>query len=373
MRSRREMLFGTLSLPLALGAQETAPKVAPPQRDPDVATLPQTTIRVDRTEVVAPVTVLDNSGKYVNGLEPKDFTLYDMDKVQDIRMDVSFVPISLVVAIQANSSVEPLLPIIKKIGPLLENQVIGQAGEAAIIKFDHRIMPMTDGFTNDGKLFTKALERINPGSSTSAMIDAVFEATRMLRRRPKNHRKILLLISETRDNGSEGRLREALSAAEFANVIIYSININRFVTTALKKAPAPRPDPYPLGARPLPGGAPMTPDTYESLTGYRGQTTNFVPLFVEIFRQAKAIFVPNPVEVFTQYTGGREFSFISQRTMEEVVSRIGEELHSQYLLYYSPSTVDHGGWHDIRVIVGRPNMTVRTRPGFWMAAKPTGG
>ncbi len=95
-----------------------------------------------------------------------------------------------------------------------------------------------------------------------------------------------------------------------------------------------------------------------------------MPLFVELFTQVKSIFIKNPIEMFTQYTGGREFSFVSQRSLEEVVSHLGEELHSQYLLSYRPSTKEQGGWHDIRVTVGRPNLTVRTRPGYWMASRP---
>lgn len=354
MRTRRDLLLGSLSLPFALRAQ-----------------LPQgPRIVVDTFEVVAPVTVLDSSNRYVNGLEGKDFILYDMDKAQDIRVDVSFVPISLVVAIQANAAVEPVLPAIKKLGPLLEGLVIGEQGEAAILKFDHRIVELTNGFTNDGKLFTKALDRISPGSSTSAMIDAVFHATRLLRRRPSDHRRILLLIAETQDKGSEGRLREALLEAQIHNIIIYSININRFITTIAKKMDAPPVDRLPPGARPVPPGAPMTPNTTAALSGYGGAAGNVVPLFVELFKQVKGIFIPNPLEVFTQYTGGREFSFISQRTLEEVVSKLGEELHSQYLISYRPNTTDQGGWHDIRVVVARPNLTVRTRPGYWMAARP---
>jgi len=326
------------------------------------------TFRTTVNVVVAPVTVLDKDGNYISGLEAKDFRLFDNEKLQDIRVDVSFVPISMVVAVQANDSVEMLLPTIKKIGPLIEGLVIGTQGEAAILAFDHRFRVMQE-FTNDGRLLTKGLEKINPGSTSSRMIDTVFESVRMLRRRPQNHRKILLLITETRDGGSEGRLREALLEAQMHNVIVYTININRAIGMLTKKMPPPRPDPFPAGARPVPPGAPMTPSTTEALTGYRGQSFNVVPVFVEIFKQIKGIFIDNPAEVITQYTGGREFSFINHRTLEQVVSKLGEELHSQYLLSYTPNNRDQGGWHDIRVTVTR-NAEVRTRYGYWMAAVP---
>ena len=321
-------------------------------------------------EVLVPVTVLDGDGNYVNGLEAKDFRLFDNKKEQNIKVESTYVPISMVVAVQANSDVEVVLPQIKKIGPLLESLVIGQQGEAAILAFDHR-MRLLQPFTNDGKLFTRALESINPGSSTSAMIDVVFEAVRELRRRPKENKKILLMISETRDNGSEGRLREALTQAQLQNVIVYTININHAITALTKKMPPPRQDHIPPGGRPVPPGAPMTPSTTEQLTGYRGATFNIVPVIEEIFTQVKGIFVQNPAEVLTRYTGGREYSFINQKTLERAVAQIGEELHSQYILTYTPNNLNEGGWHDIQVdVLRRRDYKVRARDGYWTAARP---
>jgi len=73
--------------------------------------LPERTFRTTVSEVVVPVTVMTAGGSsYVNGLEGKDFRLYDNDKLQDIRLDVTYSPISMVVAIQRSSGVEGLLP-----------------------------------------------------------------------------------------------------------------------------------------------------------------------------------------------------------------------------------------------------------------------
>ena len=355
---RREFVLG-----LTVGA-------ALAQEQPTDPTLRTPTFIGEVREVIVPVSVLDADGNYVNGLEAKDFRLFDNKKEQNIKMDVTYVPISMVVAVQASSDVEVVLPQIKKIGPLLESLVIGQQGEAAILAFDHR-MRLLQSFTNDGKLFARALESINPGSSTSAMIDVVFEAVRQLDRRPDTNKKILLMISETRDKGSEGRLREALTAAQFENVIVYTININHAITALTKKMPPPRQDHLPAGARPVPPGAPMTPSTTEQLTGYRGATFNIVPVIEEIFTQVKGIFIQNPAEVLTRYTGGREYSFINQKTLERVVAQIGEELHSQYILTYTPNNLNEGGWHEIQVdVLPRRDFKVRAKDGYWTAARP---
>jgi VWFA-related protein len=320
------------------------------------------------TEVSVPVTVTDKEGNYVSGLEEKDFRLYDNEKLQAFKMDVSFTPISLVVAVQANANAEVFLPQIKKIGPLLEGLVIGPQGEAAILAFDHRRRLLQD-FTNDGKLFTRALESINPGSSSNTVVDTYFEAVRMLKRRPKNHKRVLLMISETQDRGSEGSMREALSEITFANIQVHNVNINRLIAKLTQKMPPPRADHLPPGARPVPPGAPNTPSTTEQLTGYRGASNNWIPVFVEIFTQVKGLFIANHAEVMTRYTGGREYSFLTQRDLEQAVSKIGEDLHSQYTLTYNPNNKQEGGWHEIRVEVKRYNMKVNARDGYYMAAK----
>src|ERR1051326_4531565 len=90
-------------------------------------------------EVVTPVTVTDHDGTLVNGLQPYQFHLTDNGKEQDIHVDVSYEPISLVVAIQANQSVESILPQVRKIPELLSQFIIGDQGKAAILAFDHRL------------------------------------------------------------------------------------------------------------------------------------------------------------------------------------------------------------------------------------------
>jgi len=104
--------------------------------------------RVSTDLVVAPVTVFDRAGGYVNGIQPEEFHLYDNDKEQNIHVDIAYQPISIVIAIQANSHVESLLPQLQKIGNLITPLVIVDQGEAAILAYDSRIRKLQD-FTSD--------------------------------------------------------------------------------------------------------------------------------------------------------------------------------------------------------------------------------
>jgi VWFA-related protein len=321
------------------------------------------TITISTLRVVAPTTVRDREG-FVSGLTARDFRLFDNDKPQDIQVDVAFQPISLVVAVQANAAADTVLPKIRKIGPLLANLVVGDQGEVAVMCFDHRIQVLQD-FTSDGKKIEDALGKIKQGSNSSRMVDAVGDSVRMLSHRPKDHRRILLLISETRDGGSEGKMRNTLLETEVNNVLVYTINMNRLLNTINAKTPVPRPDPIPASAHNTPAGGAATPNSIMQNSGWGANT---VPMFVEIFRDVKAIFIDNPAELLTKYTGGTEYSFATQHNLEDAVSKIGEELHSQYLINYSPNNKLEGGWHHIRVTVLERSATVKTRTGYWLAA-----
>ena len=325
-------------------------------------------IRTGVKVVVAPTVVLGRHGEYINDLKSRDFQLTDNGKLQDIKVDVTYIPISLVVAIQANANAEPVLSAVRQIGPLLQGLVAGDQGEVAIVAFDHRIQTLQD-FTTDTGRIKEALAKLRPGSSVGALNDAVIQSVRMLKTRPADRRRVLLLIAEARDYGSEAKVRDALTDLQFANVSVYSVNINQLVNSFRTKAQPPPPDRIPPTARTLPAGVAPSPDNARQLYGNPGNSADFVPAIADIFRATKSIFVKDPVEVYTRFTGGDQRSFINLKDLEKAMSAIGDELHSQYLLTYAPTNRDEGGFHEIVVTVDRPNVKPRTRPGYWVAAQ----
>ncbi len=354
-----------MRLPL-IAAAGLAAFLLPAQQQPEQPELPERTFRATVNIVVAPTTVVNKSGEYVDGIKPEEFRLFDNGKLQDIKVDVSFVPISLVVAIQANADTEGVLPKIQKIGPLLQPLVVGQQGEVAIVAFDHRLQRLTE-FTADTDKIEEALKKLRPGSGQSRLVDAVIDSVRMLRNRPEPRRRIIVLISNTQNKGSSGSVRDALTDAQLHNVIVYPIDISRLVTTLTGRAPVPRPDPFPPGAHHAPAGGTLTPTEEQQNRGYG----NGLNIALEIFKAAKYIFVKNPAEVFSQYTGGKEYSFMGQRGMEQAFEKLGEELHAQYLISYNPNNKMEAGFHEIKVEVARrPEWKAHTRPGYWLAAVP---
>jgi VWFA-related protein len=332
----------------------------------------QPTFRTGVVNVVVPVTVTQRDGTIVSGLTPQNFRLLDNGRAQKITEDIAIHPLSMVIAIQATADVEKILPQIQKIGSALHAQVIGDDGEVAILAYDHRIQKLTDDFTSDPDKITAALKKLRPGSDSWRLNDAAIEGVNLLRTRPPMRRRALLLIGESRDKGSELKAREVLNQAEFANVVIYSIDMSRLMAALTAEPSAGRSvlDTRPPGAVQLPAGNVETPTTQRQMA-----VGNWVPLFNEIFLGAKALFVSNPLEVYTTYTGGREYSFKTQRELDRAVSELGEELHSQYLLTYTPDTATQGeaGYHNIVVQVLKPDLKVRARDGYYWAGKPSSG
>ena len=299
----------------------------------------ETTIRTTVSLVVAPTTVTDRQDKYVNDLTENDFLLYDSGKPRSINVDVTWVPISLVIAVQSSSISAAALDKIHKIGSMIEPLIIGERGDAAVVAFDRNVRIIQD-FTSDPHKLSQALKKIDSGDSGSRLIDAVVKSVKMLRQRPPNRRRVILLIGETRDRSSETRLVDAMSLAEQENVMIYPLSYSAYLTPFTARA----------GTLPASGGS---------------GGVNLLAIFTEIARMGKE----NAAEAFSKYTGGRHLSFLKQRGLEEAVTRIGEELHSQYFLSFTPPAEKKSEFHEIRVEVrGRPELAVRTRPGYWMTA-----
>jgi VWFA-related protein len=300
-------------------------------------TLPNPTIRANVPLVLVPVTVTDRKGKFVNGLSVEDFIVGDNGIRQKIRLDTSdtmVAPVSLVVAVQCSGISAAVLAKINKVGAMIQPLVIGDRGRAAVVAFDDEVRVFQD-FTSDGTKIRIAFEKIQ-GRVIKAgrMIDATAESVKMLETRPESSRRILLILSESRDRGSNAKLPQVIERAQRASVMIYPATYSAHAT--------------PWTARPednpnMPGG----PDYMGGL--------------IELMRMGKV----NDAAVFARATGGRHLSFETLKGLEEIITRAGEDIHSQYLLSFVPSS-SQGGYHALTVAVpSHPELLIRARPGYW--------
>ena len=98
--------------------------------------------------VVAPTTVTDSKGRYVDGLTPEDLILYDNNVPQAIQMDWMTYPISLVVAVQTSANSGAVIDKLGGSGILFTQLLAADAGETAVITFSDEVKVHQD-FTSD--------------------------------------------------------------------------------------------------------------------------------------------------------------------------------------------------------------------------------
>ena len=336
----------------------------------------QAKLKVRVALVTTPVTVRDSKGSMVPDLEVKDFRVTDNGVQQKIsHFDLGGDPISLVILMETSSRIEPLLPQLRKSGILFTQTVMGPSGEAAVVGFNDGVDKLQD-FTTNADQIEKTVTRLQAGTSGSRLYDAMAVGVEMLTGRPQatpekpGHRRVLLILSEATDVGSEAKLGEVLRQAQLANVTIYSVGLSTTAAELRQKPKDTRIRSTPPGTFPLPPqpGVPQTPTSEENRYG----NIDLMALAVWAVQHVENQVKDHALEVATTATGGAHFATFKDRSIEKATDEIGGELHSQYTVSYTPTGTNDTGYHEIKVEVDRKGLKVRARPGYYVAAPPEG-
>jgi len=349
----------------------------PPKPGVEVQLPPKDTqakVKVHVALVNTPVTVRDGRGDMVHNLEARDFQITDNGVAQQIsHFDLAGDPLSLVILLQTSSRIEPLLPQVRKTGILFTQTVMGPTGEAAVVGFNDSVDKLQD-FTTNADLIENTIAQLGPGTSGSKLYDAMAVGVEMLSGRPQatadkpGRRRVLMILSEATDAGSEAKLGEVLRQAQLANVTIYSVGLSTTRAELQAKPKDTRPKITPPGTFPLPPqpGTPQTPTSEENRYGNIDLMAAAVWAVQHIHDQVK----DHALEVAATATGGAHLPTFKDRSIEKAIDEIGGELHSQYTLSYTPTGSDAAGYHEIKVNIVRKkakNLKVRARPGYYLA------
>jgi len=331
-------------------------------------------VKVLVTLVNTPVTVRDGRGDMVHNLEARDFQVTDNGVAQQIsHFDLGGDPLSMVILLETSSRIAPLLPEVCKTGILFTQTVMGPTGEAAVVGFNDSVDKLQD-FTTNSDLIENTIARLGQGTSGSKLYDAMAVSVEMLSGRPQatadkpGRRRVLMILSEAGDVGSEAKLGEVLRQAQLANVTIYSVGLSTTRAELQAKPKDTRPQITPPGTFPLPPqpGVPQTPTSEENRYGNIDLMALAVWTVQHIHDQVK----DHALEVAATATGGAHLSTFKDRSIEKGIDEIGGELHSQYTISYTPTGSDAAGYHAIKVNVLRndaKNLKVRARPGYYLA------
>ncbi len=307
--------------------------------------------RMETRVVQVPVSVTLGNGRNVEDLRARDFRLLDDGVPQKIaldRFDTGVAPISLGIAIQTAGISTPALAKIRRIGGMIQPLVIGSRGEAAVVTFDSEVKWLQD-FTPDSGKIQDAVKSLAAHSDAQArMFDAIVEVADRMKQR--SGRKVLLLISESRDRGSKAGFEQAVEAVQREGIEVFGAHYSAYATAMLAK-PADLPD------------TTSTPTT--SVAGPPGPpTVGILGIFTELARLGKT----NAIQALTQATGGADFPFLKARGIEKAIEKLGAEVHSQYFLsFMQRADTARPGMHRIDVSVPeRGDLRLRFRQGYWV-------
>lgn len=331
---------------------------------------------VVRTVLVnTPVTVRNAAGEMVHSLEQNDFQVLDNGVPQKItHFSLGGDPISLVVVVDTSSTIEPILPQIRRMGIMISQTITGPTGEGAVVGYNDEVSTLLD-FTNNADALESTMNGLKEGTSGSRLFDAMAKGVEMLTARPEvsesdlGKRRVMLLIGTAHDSGSSAMLGEVLRQAQLANITIYALGISSTRADLTKKPDdktVPRATPEGIQGMPPPPGTVAATTMDPTINQSGGPLAAAINLSVWAVKHAKDKVVAHQLEIAAAATGGQYVATWKGRKIEKTLDEMGGELHAQYTISYSP-TDDLSGYHKIEVKLDRTDLTVRARPGYYIA------
>ncbi|HEY3738382.1 MAG TPA: VWA domain-containing protein [Bryobacteraceae bacterium] len=300
--------------------------------------------------VLVPASVKDAQGHTIEGLNETDFVILDNGIERHPSLEFTLAPVSLTLVIEANKRSGAVLRKVQKIGSLIQPLVLGLHGTAAVVTFADHVRVWQE-FTSRAGVISESLKTIEPQGSGSRMHDALAKAVDMLIEQPdRRRRKIIIVVSESKDHASETKLEDLVTRAQAANIVVYPLTYSVYASAFTSK-----------------GGERFGTNGEGDLVYDSGGIPGFQGIFTELAAASKE----NSHGVLAKYTGGEHWQFTKLEGLEQVIQRVAQDLHSQYLLSFTPPlpTPNEAQFHRVEVRVkGHPEaVAIRTRPGYWPA------
>lgn len=199
---------------------------ASPSREQEAGQQP---IRVQVNEVIVPVTVTDDKGRFVSNLDQKDFQILDQGRPQNIqyftRERNQPVVVGFLLDLSNSSRTQwknfqgaaaDLVLTMLPGDPKYSGYLIGYGNDADVMV----------NTTTDPEPIVEKIRSLKPGGG-SALYDAIYEACTsrtLVQGEPVEPRRILVIIGDGNDNSSKKTLEEVLELAQRNLVTIYGIS-----------------------------------------------------------------------------------------------------------------------------------------------------
>jgi VWFA-related protein len=294
---------------------------------------PTQTLKVNVNLVNVYFSVRDKNG-FVTGLGKNDCQLAEDGKPQTLKNLTAEknLPLTIGILLDTSGSQQYVLPLEQDSGARFLKEVLTPKDEAFLISFDVNVDLLAD-FTNSPRELERAMRKasINTASSSAGipgigggpmptsnprgtlLYDAVYLASHD-KLNTQSGRKVLILLTDGGDQGSQETLKSATEAAQKANAIIYVV-----------------------------------------LIADRQFQSGYGP-----FGGARAM------EDLARDTGGRVINVGNNgRKLEDAFDQISDELRTQYIASYTPANKEADGkFRKIAMDCGK-GMQVQARKGYY--------
>lgn len=317
--------------------------------------LAQAPIRVSVNEVIVPVTVTDDKGRFVSNLTKSDFRVFDEGREQrvDFFSHEQSQPIVIGFLIDTSNGMKIHWDKYKEAASeLMLNLLPGDKRYSGyLITYGNEPELVADTSSDSEKMVEK-MRKIKPAGG-SALFDAIYMACTSRKTvvgEPYEPRRIVVVIGDGHDTASKKTLQEVTEIAQRQLVTVYAMSSAAFG---------------------------MQGEGEENLTRLTSETGGKVETPLNSIYKNVAGYLSTPSDdgnyALAVGTGGYTAE-ISGAIFRSVASLSGE-ITTQYVMRYTPDTgpgSEARQFRRIKVAVNLPGVQVRYRNGYYPFAVPDG-
>ncbi len=314
----------------------------------------QAPIRVNVNEVILPVTVTDEKGRFVSNLTKDDFKIVEEGREQKPHFfsHEQSQPIVIGFLIDTSNGMKIHWDKFKEAAnELMLNLLPGDKKYSGyLITYGNTPQLISDTSTDAEKMVEK-LAKVKPGGG-AALFDAIYLACTSRKTvvgEPFEPRRVIVVIGDGHDTASRKSMEEVIEIAQRNLVTIYSMStvafgMNRDTEDVLKQMTSET------------GGKVEAPlnDIYKELaTGY--------------------LEVPQDEGNFALTVGTGAYTAAISSSIFRSVANLSGEITTQYVIRYTPDVApgtENRQFRRIKVSVNLPNVQVRYRSGYYPFGPP---
>lgn len=332
------------------------PQLIRPLRDQPASVkspdLEEASLKLETHLVNLNVSATDNAGKAIPDLKQGDFSVYE----DGVKQQISFFspersPFNLVLLIDLSGSMKDEIELIKETA-IHFLDVIGAQDSIAVVTFTTDVTVVSH-LTKDRDDLRESIDWMLAPAGGTAFYDALGYALVEEFRKVKRERNAVIAITDGEDNILQAKLVEKLRPAARGPVTGSFLTFEELLDGATESDALI----YPIHLNP-------TPQVFFIQTNNNPPPKAQSP-FLQIQSELSEI-ATKQLHSLADASGGRFYHANRIADLKDVFEQVAAELRTVYSMAYTPTNLNFDGrFRKIRVQVKKPDVAIRTRPGYY--------